>query len=416
MPEDRVSRDVPGKSPISFKPTPMPGRSPWRFQMRHMVYFVFYSAIVCWLAILVATPVVVAILILLSGGLVGMAIFIAKRRSKYQDYLIQMLAIAADRDMSIASAFRAFADNTNRSMARSLLAAADELDLGTPIPRVLDKYPKILSSELGLMARMGWWSGKLGASLREAAEARQAFRPIWSSILGRMEYLTFILMATELVTCFLMYYIMPKFEAIFMDFGLTLPPVTIWVIRGSYFVVTHAYVAVIILIGQAFLLLYLRGIALGTNELEIPLIDRLFVRRHTALILRGLASGFDSGQSLPASLGALHDWYQTAWVRKRLGRVQLDVKHGLDWIASLASHGLLRSVDAVLLESAQRVGNLPWALRTIAAMGERRLTYRVHLFLQTVYFIVVLLVGALVGLICVAYFLPLVNMIARLAG
>ena len=77
-------------------------------------------------------------------------------------------------------------------------------------------------------------------------------------------------------------------------------------------------------------------------------------------------------------------------------------------------HGLLRPVDAAVLASAQRVGNLAWALRETAAGGERRTGYWLQFCLQLLYPLLVLCVGGLVLSVAVAFFVPLVAIIEAL--
>ena len=74
-----------------------------------------------------------------------------------------------------------------------------------------------------------------------------------------------------------------------------------------------------------------------------------------------------------------------------------------------------RRNDAAVLASAQRVGNLDWALRELAESSDRRLGYRLQFWLQLIFPLIVLAVGALVFLLAVAYFLPLVTLITKLA-
>ena len=102
-----------------------------------------------------------------------------------------------------------------------------------------------------------------------------------------------------------------------------------------------------------------------------------------------------------------------AW---RLVRVKRDVEHGSDWVESLSDHGLIRPLDEAVLKSAERVGNLPWALEEMAASNDRRLGYRLQLVLQMLFPLTIIGIGALVFIFAVAYFSPLVKLIKVLAG
>jgi protein transport protein HofC len=154
---------------------------------------------------------------------------------------------------------------------------------------------------------------------------------------------------------------------------------------------------------------------LGIPPWHLPLIDRLFIRRHSALIFRCVARLVEGKRPLAQGFASLARTYPTVWIRKRLAEVAREVNGGDDWCESLARHGLIRPAEAALLESARRVGNLPWALREAAESSERRLAYRFQFWLLWISPLLVLTLGAIVFMVAVAYFVPLVMLIQRLA-
>ena len=75
---------------------------------------------------------------------------------------------------------------------------------------------------------------------------------------------------------------------------------------------------------------------------------------------------------------------------------------------------LLRGEPA-LLEAAQRVGNLTWALRGMADSIERRAEYRYLIILEFFDPVLVLCMGIVVGTFCVSLFLPLTELLSKLS-
>ena len=76
---------------------------------------------------------------------------------------------------------------------------------------------------------------------------------------------------------------------------------------------------------------------------------------------------------------------------------------------------MIRRPELGLLQAAQRVGNLPWAMTEMADSVRRRLAYRVQAAAQMLFPLVVILLGLMVMFIVVALFLPLITLIQRLA-
>ena len=232
----------------------------------------------------------------------------------------------------------------------------------------------------------------------------------------RLSYLLWVGLALQTVVGFIMYFILPKFEAIFKDFGAPLPQATIVVIQASHAVIKYGAVAGLFVAFEVFLLFFLPLASMGWMVGTVPILDRLFLRRHSAVILRTLARLVEAGKPLPQGFATLARRYPTTWVRDRLRGVALDIDRGTDWCRALSYNGLIHDADAAVLDSARKVGNLAWALREAAETGERRLAYRLQAILQLLFPVLVLGMGFLVFTIAVAYFSPLISLIQRLSG
>jgi type II secretory pathway component PulF len=102
--------------------------------------------------------------------------------------------------------------------------------------------------------------------------------------------------------------------------------------------------------------------------------------------------------------------YPRSWIAARLARASLGASAGEPLFAALKRQGLLTAADAALLSAAERAGNLPWALRSVADNTERRLAYRLNGWLQVLFPLTILIVGSAVGFIVVAFFLPVINL------
>ena len=75
---------------------------------------------------------------------------------------------------------------------------------------------------------------------------------------------------------------------------------------------------------------------------------------------------------------------------------------------------MIRAADAEVLASAAAVGNLAWALAELAETAERRLATRFQAVDPDPFPLVVVMLGVVVFIMAVAYFMPLVQLIRRL--
>jgi type IV pilus assembly protein PilC len=345
--------------------------------------------------------------------LIGTIIYLShRRRTNNQDALLGIIALTASREIPLVPGILAFSSQFTGLFRFWTESLAQLLTEGMSLAEAAERMPRLIPGPSALLIRMGSESGNLAAGLREAVNARSNRLPESRKIESQLIYLIWVSLMWFVLVGFLTYFMVPRLERIFRDFGIDLPEPTIFLIEAMHLLVDNFWVPVSISICLAgyFGYCYFVGEGMG-----LPLLDRIFARHHSLLILRGLALAFDERLPIASSISWLAHWYPTRWVRKRLMMVELDINQGHDWIESIRSTGLLTASDAGVLASAQRAGNLPWAIRELIATGERRKQIQVAGLMQFTFIVSILALGVLVGLVCVAYFLPLTTLIARLS-
>ena len=107
--------------------------------------------------------------------------------------------------------------------------------------------------------------------------------------------------------------------------------------------------------------------------------------------------------------------YPKADIRRCLTLTAFDIEAGGDWADSLARHSLIRQAEHAVLQAAQRANNLPWAMQEMADSARRRFFYKLQAIIQAVFPAGVICFGLMVMFIVVALFLPLVDLIQKLA-
>ncbi len=385
-------------------------------RLSHLMWLVAGSAVVCWLIVKIGPIVVGGSIVVLFAMAVGAGVILARRRSTQQDSLLWILAIAAEGNMPLAQTVAAFADQYRGNYRRRIMNLAAELHAGRSVPDALESIRRIVSRDALLLARIGEQTGRLPEALRMAASSRASQLPIWTAIASRLAYLLGMLLIIQSICGFMLYFIVPKFEAIFNDFGVPLPNATIWLIQGSHFIIKYFFLTAWVAPLEFLILLFLPFSFAGWVNYDMPFFDRLLSRRHTALVLRALSLVVESGKPIELGMMTLASHYPTLWVRRRLIKVDDRVQLGEPWIPTLYRQGIITASDAQVLTSAADVGNLGWALRELAETAERRLAFRFQTVIQTLFPLVVITLGLFVLFMAVAFFMPLVTLLGRLSG
>jgi type II secretory pathway component PulF len=414
-------KPAPGLAAVDLKEFErVPQSEPWR--LRHMMYLVAAVAVMMWLGILAFGSIVFGILavaggvVVLFAGVMGTGVILARSRAAGQDSLLSVLAIAAERSMPLAPAVAAFADQYRGLTYRRIMNLAAQLNWGTALPEAFERARKVVSRDAILLTWVGHETGTLPRALRLAAATRSNMLPIWTAIAARLSYILALLLAMQTICGFIFYFIIPRLESIFYDFSLALPRITILTIEASSWVIRYGYITIWIPLIEAVLLIFLPLSLLGWGRVHVPLFDRLMGRRHTALVLRSLSLAVEGTKPIAVGLATLADHYPTRWIRRRLVRVRDDARAGADWIDSLRYRRVIRASDAEVIRSAGAVGNLSWALTELADTIERRLAARAHTLVQTIFPLAVVMLGVVVFILAIAYFIPLVQLITELAN
>ena len=386
---------------------------PWR--LSHLMIAIVAVAFFLWLWINLRMLAIVTVPI----GLLVMAItagfVLARLRASRQEALLSLLAIAAERDMPLAPAVSAFADQFKGRAQRRILNIVAQLNDGKTLPDALQEPRRAVSRDALLMSRIGYEAGLLAPALRLVGGARAAQVGAWSSISSRLAYLLVVMLIGENIAGFQFIYIVPRFEAIFADFGIPLPALTTNLIRSAQFLVGYAPIFLLLYLAQVVLLIFLPFSFVGWMNYQVPFIDRLFARRHTALVLRALSIPIEANRPIGLALEILAQQYPARWVRRRLARVSKQVDRGADWIEALWRAHVIRRPDAEVLASAASVGNLAWACRELADTADRRQSLRLQLLIQALFPLAIIAIGVAVATLSLGYFLPLVSLIQRLS-
>lgn len=382
-----------------------------------LVFLVVGTNFLCWILLLIALTAVVEV-VLARRDLQRRGVWsLLSGLSSGQQPLPDTLLLHRDRFTGIVG--RAF---------RKLVDALEQgLDLRTAISLNRDAVPRealafaaidAISATPSPAADPGLHS--TSAELSPAEPVDSPLTPAWQHIFQHLTYLATVLMIMIGILTFIMLTIVPSYQAIFDDFELDLPDVTIWLITLTNWLVNTGLGLLIALGCIVGMLLGILIVVLYMCDIPVlrPLGDKLFFSWHRALVLRLLAVAAERGQPFSTVLSELTcdpTRYPSRFVWRRLEQVNRLLSAGHDWKEALCKKSFLQRADIPLLETAQQAGNLPWVLRMLADQKERLLLFRWSAFEQIAFPIAVVLMGMVVGFICVALFVPLVNLINGLA-
>ena len=218
-----------------------------------------------------------------------------------------------------------------------------------------------------------------------------------------------------MILTFLMFKIIPTFQKMFQEFGLQLPAMTQLLIAVSSGFVRYWYIALPVLWLCGLVAIVLLFSYLGLSLRGLPIVGRFFSAIDSASVLQMLAVAVREKRPLVGSLELLATYCGSSRVRYRLHAAIRQIADGNHWCDALQHVGFVTQAQAAVFKSAERAGNLAWALEEMADSTVRRSSYRAQAALNFAFPLLILGCGMCVLFVALGMSLPLFSLIQKLA-
>jgi general secretion pathway protein F len=368
---------------------------------------------------MIALVFVALLALALSGAFVACAVLAARRRAA-QASLLWLLAITIEKGLPLEDELESYSDGLTGRERRDVVYLAEILRAGDSLPDALAFIPGIIPRPAVTAAHVGLASGRLAEALRDAAVRHETgWQPHKSPhilFLGTVLYAGGIGLSAMSILFFLMYWIIPKYKKIFEDFEVELPESTQNLIAGSD--VLYEWTPAPVLLAMALAgLLVLIGIASvrGWSEYRFDWLGPWLTRFDLPGVLRNLALVTSAGLPVEQGLQTLVREHSRRNIRRRASQALAYCREGEDPWQALRRAGLVRPAEEELLRSAQAGGNVPWVLRELADAIAARYWFRWAATVEVLQPAAVLVLGAIVLVVCVGFFAPLLELIDALS-
>jgi type II secretory pathway component PulF len=319
--------------------------------------------------------------------------------------LLRLIAVATEDSIPLVPLIEAWATDERGGQRERLTLLARLLEAGTALPDAVEAVPGILRDEDVLAIRFGAQSGTLASTIREVLdESQSATTQYRSRIRHALIYFCNVLLIGSCIVAFTSLKIMPMINRLYEEFDVRPPSITRWTWRLMS-AIGSAWILVPI---AAFIALWFVSSARPGRFLRRTVFARLFyfVRElRAADVLEKLSVASTAGRPIPGALSTLARYHFDPIVRNKLLFVRNEVEQGAEVWQSMATAGLVTPPEVRVLETAERVGNRPWALRQLALGKERRTMRRLDRLSELLLPILVVVMGAFVLVQAITVFL-----------
>jgi type II secretory pathway component PulF len=329
--------------------------------------------------------------------------------------ILSLIQTAIETGKPLQDIIRAHASGCFSGYAARLYRFASTLDSGCSLEAAVRVHKGLFRYDVAGMIRLGGDTPETLRSLETVAEDERHFAAIRTNSIIRIVYLCSIAASILPILSFIMIKIIPQFVAIFSDFETDLPAMTIAIIAVSGWFVNYWYLLfpfVVLVSLAAFTYLILQ-----TNVVVFRPIGfrRIFRSTDAAKFLLVFAVGIRHRFPIPAILEMYRWTVPSEYLRGKGAKIQKTVEQGRDWIDAVRQAGFVNVPEASLLQSAERTGNTAAVLDQLAMSKERSQMRKDDLYSKLAFIPLIFLLGAVIGTIVIALFLPVVELIKALS-
>jgi type IV pilus assembly protein PilC len=345
-----------------------------------------------------------------------------KVKSKILMIFTRQLATLIDSGLPLLRSLNVLSkQERDKVMKKTIDKLADSVQSGSTFSDALALHPKIFNDLYVNMVKAGEVGGVLELVLTRLSEFQEKAARIRNKILSAMVYPIIVMTMAIGILCFLLVFIVPRFEVIFHDLlgDKPLPPVTRFVLAVSGFmqhdglVLFGAVVAIVVIYN---FVNRTRGgrLAIDNFKLRMPLFGNLNRKTAISRFARTLGTLVTSGVPILQALNITRETAGNAAIALALARVHDSVKEGESIVQPLEASKQFPPMVVSMVDVGEETGKLPEMLLKVADVYDDEVDNAVAALTSMLEPIMIVFLAVIVGTIVLALFTPLISIITGL--
>ncbi len=288
----------------------------------------------------------------------------------------------------------------------------EDIGSGLPFSQALARHPDVFSSTYVNLVAAGEQGGFLPAVLSELVSMEDKAAQLRATIASSFAYPAFLVVFSIGVVLFVLTVVFPKFRDLFQAIADQLPVTTLVLMTLSDVLRQH-WAAILGGLGATVgvLVFWLRqrvGVeALDRLKLATPFIRNIFIELYLTQSMRVIGLSLGHGVSVPDTLRACREVVRNHLFTQFMDRVATEVNEGHGLAAGFSASDLVPPLARQMLVAGEESGKLPLVTTRLADFYERELTKRLTVFSKMIEPLMLLVMGAVVGLIVASLILPI---------
>ncbi|PKO17538.1 hypothetical protein CVU37_08600 [candidate division BRC1 bacterium HGW-BRC1-1] len=349
-------------------------------------------------------------------ALPGLRVIFHRVKLKHVMTFTRQLATLIDAGLPILRALHILQEQVESAIFKEKIRQiATDIERGGTLSEALAKHPRVFDGLYVNMVRAGEMGGVLEAVLNKVAEFLEKRQAIIGKVRSAMMYPLVVMTLALGIVSFILLVIIPKFKDIFDQLGADLPWLTQVLIDLSY-LLAHRTIWVVLAVVVAWQVLKKVNSAkegkyfFDSLKLKLPVFGDLFRKTAIVRFSSTLATLITSGVPILQALDIVRETSGNEVVTRAMDTVYASVKDGATIHEPLSKCKVFPPLVVHMVAVGEETGAIDQMLAKVAEAYEREVDDTVNALTSILEPVLIVFLGAIVGVIVVALYLPLFSL------
>ncbi|TWU66155.1 MULTISPECIES: type II secretion system F family protein [Crateriforma] len=246
----------------------------------------------------------------------------------------RQLSILQDAGLPILRSLKILEGNAKPGkLKNALMDVCDEIEGGATLSEAMSKCPKVFSRLYVNMIKAGEAGGALELILQRLADFLERAESLKRKVKGALIYPVIVVLVAIAILSFIMVFIVPTFEEMFEEFGLSLPTPTILLIAMSNYIKDYWFLLFALPICLLIVLKLLRKFRHGRMGFDmfiirVPIFGALIEKNIMARTTRTLGTLVSSGVPILEAINITRETAGNAMFERLFSQVNDSIREG----------------------------------------------------------------------------------------
>ena len=328
-------------------------------------------------------------------------------------FFTEQLALMLETGMALHEALKAFCTLDIKPELNSIIQSLmNDVEEGRTFSAALGRHAGFFSiayTNLVAAAENGGFLDKVLIELKEMDEKREKLK---ATVVSAMVYPAFLILFSFGVVVFVLVFVFPKFAELFARISDQLPGSTRVLMAASHALINYWWLFIAVtslsMVAGHLWLNTARGIeAMDRLKLSVVMIRDIFIQLYLVQSMRLMAMSMANGVSVMDTLDACREVVRNNVFNRFIAQLQVHVEEGAGFSTGFEQADFIPATVKQMIRTGDDTGKLPQVMAKVADYYERELEKKLALFARLVEPVMLLVMGAVVGLIVSSLILPI---------